>query len=205
MPLKIKDRQFPIKEAAITATLLDPYWIDTYGPEYPRHLLWSLNIDTVPREYDEEQWEPRLHHENLNFALRSWKGLEGKRHCWSEPLDAEGEPEGGIYVFGHEDITEGNLHIGTRRGNHFQVDWKGVCHIYWDDEYGSDVPFELNCTAVFTGIQINCSEKDDERIVAERLSKWIDTGDLQQLPIQYSSHQYESGVGMASAKFIPCT
>ena len=52
--------------------------------------------------------------------------ISGQVVEWHSPLDeANGEPNGGFYVFEHGDIPQGKLQFLGRNGKKFAVHWDG--------------------------------------------------------------------------------
>jgi hypothetical protein len=203
--LKLRNLTFPIAEATITATLVDPHWAAKYAPDGDHRLFWSLDVQAAPLKVQREMWEPRIYHETMHFDIRSWKKLEGQSLQWSKSFDERsGEPNGGFYVFEHGDITRADLRIGARSSTGFVVDWTGRCNVHFDGgEFGADVPFELNATAVFRQIVVNASEKDDDASVRARLAQYLELADLIQQPLELLRHRYEDGVRIAHGVFNP--
>jgi len=46
-----------------------------------------------------------------------------------------------MYVFGHHDIRHCKLAFGRYDGNRVEVQWEGICDVFWDDEFSENVPF----------------------------------------------------------------
>ena len=204
MPLILKNLQFDIEKATISGTISDPYWCDTYNGGLSRGLLWSVDVDAKGQEVDGEFWQPRIYHESLQFPIRHWMDLAGQSVRWNTPFnEATGEPNGGVYVFGHEDIVWATLSFLHREGNTFQLHWEGACNIFWNDEYGETVPFSLDAMASFTGIRVLGSEADNDETMRERLALYLDPDDFIQRPIETTGNQYESGVEMIQTLFEP--
>lgn len=195
---KIKDREFKIYEAKISATILDPYWYEKYGTEFDQEYFWSVSVSAEDRVFDDYSWEPCASIESILLPIRNWHDIENTVHEWKEP-------EGSFTVFGHEDIYEARLEIGQRIGNKFRLNWKGLCDIHWNEEFSERVPFEIECEAVFTGLGANGSEKDTDESVLNRVRKHLDTDNLKQHPIDHKAYKYQSGVGIASSSFAPVT
>jgi len=193
---KIKEREFEIHEARISATILDPYWYEMYGTEYDHKYFWSINVSANNQVFGSYSWAPDASHEDLLLSIRNWHDLENTVYEWKKP-------EGCFTVFGNENITEACIIIGKRKGNKFELSWKGLCDIHWNEEYSENVPFEIECEATFCGAGVNASEKDTDETVLERVSQFFDIHNLKQLPLEQKSYKYQSGVGIASSVFLP--
>lgn len=202
--LKIKDRDFRIKDATIEAFVVDPHWHKKYNSTGASGLHWSLNVQCEREEFDGESWTPSVYFESMVLPISAWTSLEGQQVVWHAPHDTQtGEPNGGFYVFEHGDIPKGRIRIGLREGSNFKIEWDGLCDIYWDDIYKNDVPFSLITQANFKGITVMASEYDSTETVRTRLALYTDVNNLSQGPFTLSKSKYQDGVGMARCEFVP--
>ncbi|MDP4147004.1 MAG: hypothetical protein Q8936_21440 [Bacillota bacterium] len=104
-----------------------------------------------------ESVSPRLYHNNgFRLDVRSWKDIEGLSLKWDSQYNANGEEAGILYVFEHENVTSGTIEFKERSGNKFLVRWKGTANVYWDDEYGEDIPFSFEGEVEFSGVSAHC-------------------------------------------------
>lgn len=89
--------------------------------------LWSVEIETEPREFDGEMWSPRLYHQGLRLQTRADGNLEGASTSWSDKSDgAYPHPElGFMYVFGHHDVYDTTLAFGRMAAEHIELAWDG--------------------------------------------------------------------------------
>ena len=203
MFLVLKDKMFAIKSAEISAAIPDPYWLRTYHPAGDARLFWSLDVE-AEQKTGGEMWEPRAYHENLHFPIRRWKDVVGQAAEWSEPYDEEAnEHNGGFYVFEHGDISRARLRFPERDGVKFRFEWDGVCDVFWDDDYGQDVPFSASGWAEFTGVTVQGSELDTDEMLRDRLAQHLDPRDFVCESVVREGQSYESGVKMARAVFTP--
>jgi hypothetical protein len=115
---------------------------------------WYFECETVREYFDDEVWEPALSHEGLKLAAQRPEQLCGLSTSWAMPYkDGDRNPEyphseiGHIYVFGHDLVHHCTLTFGQIKEGRIEVEWKGLCNIYWDEKYGEDVPFFLQCSA----------------------------------------------------------
>lgn len=192
-----------LESTRLSAAIPDPYWSHTYDPNGDARLFWSLDVD-AECEAEGEMWGPRVYHENLHFPIRRWMEVAGQVVEWSEQYDEEsGEPNGGFYVLEHGDIPRARLSFFERDGTRFRFEWAGVCDVFWDDEFGQDVPFSASGWAEFTGVIVRGSELDTDESLRGRLAEYLDPLDFAQGPLCMDGHCYESGVKMAHAVFRP--
>jgi hypothetical protein len=203
MKLTLRNKMFALKSAKLSAAIPDPYWSRTYGLNEDARLFWSLDVESV-REAEAETWAPRVDHENLHFPIRRWTEVAGQVVEWTERHDGEsGEPNGGFYVVEHHDIPRARLSFFERDGTGFRFEWAGVCDVFWDEEFGEDVPFSVSGRAEFTGVIVLGSESDSDESLRGRLAEYLDPRDFTQGPMCIDGHRYESGVKMAYAVFSP--
>ena len=203
MGLTLRDKAFTLKSAKLSAAIPDPYWSRKYNPTGDARLFWSLDV-AAERETDGEMWGPQIYHQNLHFPIRRWMDVVGQVVEWSSRYEEEsGEPNGGFYVFEHGDIPRARLRFAERNGVSFRFEWDGVCDVFWDDDYGQDVPFSASGCAEFTGVIVQGSESDTDVTLRRRLAEYVDPRDFTQGTLCRDGHCYESGVKMAEAVFAP--
>jgi len=203
MVLILKDKTFAIKNARLSATIPDPYWLRTYHPTGDPRLFWSLEVK-AEEEADGEMSAPLASRENLHFPIRRWVDVVGQIVEWSEPYDEKtGEPNGNFYVFEHGSIARACLTFPERNGVTFRFEWEGACDVFWDEDYGGDVPFSASGWAEFTGVTAYGNESDTSESLRGRLAEYLDPRDFVQGPLLREGHRYESGVKMARAVFTP--
>lgn len=106
-----------------------------------------------------ESVSPRLYHNNgFRIDIKSWKDIEGLSLKWNSQYNANGEEAGTLYVFEHEAVTSGTIEFLERNGKRFLVRWTGTANVYWDDEYGEDVPFSFEGEVEFSGVSAYCDD-----------------------------------------------
>jgi len=204
MSFTLKDLNFDVEKADISAQINDPYWCDKYNHGSGKELFWGVSIDMVTRRIEDTGWSPRIYTGRLRFPTRRWTDLAHHTFEWTTPADAvTGESNGGFYVFEHAEIPQAKLQILDRRDNRFHLLWTGLGNVYWDKKYWENVPFSTEATAVFGDIFVHGSEKDNDNTMRERFAQYLDPADFTQTPIEFEKHTYESGVKMARAIFKP--
>ena len=107
----------------------------------------DLNAETNDDEVEYDLSSIRLYHENgFNTHAATFEALKGKIIELELDPDADEPTAGSLYVLEHEDITKGTIEITDVSENTITIHWSGLANVYWDEQYGEDVPFD----AVFT-------------------------------------------------------
>ncbi|WP_015866261.1 hypothetical protein [Variovorax paradoxus] len=111
--------------------------------------LWSVEIETAPKEFDGELWAPRLYHQGLQLTTHPGGSLEGASTSWRRKSDTDyPHPELGLmYVFGHHDVYDTTLAFGRADAEHIELVWDGLCDVFWSGNFTEAVPFECRCVA----------------------------------------------------------
>lgn len=122
--------------------------LDSANLQYERE-TWILQIDANPKEFDGELWTPSLYHQGLRMSARDPAELQGQSTSWRHKSDRTyHHPELGLmYVFGHHDVYETTLRFGDFIGGNIEVEWSGLCDVFWDDNFKERVPFQCQCLA----------------------------------------------------------
>jgi hypothetical protein len=202
--LLLKDREFELESGTLGASISDPYWSTKYDPKGDPSLCWSLEFKAKGRVFDGERWKPKISCDILRFPIRRWFEIEGQEVSWDSPFEEKsGEPNGNFYVFEHADIAAATLHFVERDKLRFRVTWQGRCNVFWNDEYGEDVPFSLEGWAEFKRVRVKGSERDTEKALRARLESYLYAGDFDEQPMKVGPHSYEDGVKMAEMTFVP--
>ncbi len=205
MTLRIRDRVFRLEAARLWGELPDPHPIGGYAPgdPGPRPLL-ALQIVGAPERFDDDDWQPMAYHDWLSFPSRDRRDLANRRLTWTESIDPEsGAPNGAFYVWQHADIHAAELRFGARNGTALEIEWSGVCDILWDNDlYSAQVPFSAHAQAIFEGVIVRGSGRDDAEAFRARLGAHLDVDDFAQGPI-VASGAYEDGVAIATCTFSP--
>lgn len=123
---------------------------------------------------------------------------------WVTPFVEEtGEGNGGLYVWEHAGMSRAKLSFLERDGVRFRFEWAGVGDVFWDEEYGEDVPFSAAGWAEFTGVYVYGSEYDTTESMRERLATYLEPSDFIDALMELKENWYESGVRMADATYLP--
>jgi hypothetical protein len=199
MQLTLKDRVFEIANATLDAYIVDPHWARKYDPHGYAGLAWALTVDAKEQAFDDDFWEPRISHEELRLPVRRWTELAGQSVTFDP---GAGDDAGTLYIFEHGSISRGTLRILERHGLRFRFEWEGAGDVFYDDEYGADVPFTLHGWATFTNIVVRGSAADTDASIRARLAEYLDPDDFIQHPLQ-PGITYNDGVRSAQATFTP--
>ena len=132
---KLRDLEFSIKKAIIKGTIESGF------------LNCFIEVDMNSIVKDGENWPPRLCHQGLKIKANSWEELPGtKIEYESAYVGKYDHPEiGMLYVFGHEETRKNIIEFGPIENGEICFKWEGVNNVWWDKEYGDDVPFKLDC------------------------------------------------------------
>lgn len=192
--LRLGKLEFEVRGADIYAGYSEPKVNQRAGSGVAEEdFRWYIDINTeygdFVYELDEEELEeldegeefiyesvaPRLYHNN-GFVLEnvaSWKELEGQTLAWESEYNEKGEEAGFLCVFEHEHVTRGVITILKRRGTNFRMRWTGTANVYWNDEYGEDVPFLFEGEVRFTGILAGSDVELTEEEMRAAMQKYI--------------------------------
>jgi hypothetical protein len=129
----LRDRVFRVKRADLTR----------HGD------LWHIEIETEFEEFDGERWAPYLYHQGLRMSALTVADLKGQVTSWRLQTDSTyPHPEvGTMYVFGHHDVRHSTLTFGRYEAGRIELNWEGLCDVFWEGEFSEDVPFRCKCSA----------------------------------------------------------
>jgi hypothetical protein len=108
-----------------------------------------VEIETHQEKFDGELCAPYLYHQGLRIAARNATELQPRTASWQTSSTADYiHPELGImYVFGHHDVHNCALTFGKYDAGRIELSWVGLCDVFWNEEFGNNVPFECRCLA----------------------------------------------------------
>ena len=110
-----------------------------------QNLKMFIDIDakTDNDSIDSELCEIHLYHNNgFEIGGKSLRNLTGKKFEWTKATNRMGEEAGTLYVLEHEEVTSGVIEILGINKETICIKWTGLANIYWNDEFGENVPFE---------------------------------------------------------------
>lgn len=169
--------KFDVENATFAGSFMDVAMSKRMQCDGVEEFSWYIEIDMKEgkfvTEIEEEELEeldedeevfyesvsPRLYHNNgFKLDIKSWKDIAGLSLKWDSQYNKNGEEAGTLYVFEHEYVTSGTIQFLERNGNKFKVKWTGTANVYWNDEYGEDVPFSFEGEVEFSGVNAHCDE-----------------------------------------------
>ncbi len=128
----------------------------------------EVNAETKNQEIDFELRNVSLYHNNgFNTGVQKPKQLENKKFVWDNPNNKKNEEAGYFYVVEHEDVTKGTIEILKVDKNNITIHWSGTVNIFWNSEFGENVPFDTEFTTTIPiqkKYKINALEKDSIKI-----------------------------------------
>ncbi len=152
-------------------------------------------------EYIYESVAPRLYHNNgFELDITSWKDIEGITLNWDSECNEKGEEAGYLYVFEHEDVTKGKIEFLKRNGTQFFVRWSGTANVYWNEEYGADVPFLFEGEVNFDGISAHCDKIKTMDELVPVLQQFVNLDEYK--CVSQDSYKIQKGTSY-SWRFIP--
>lgn len=84
-----------------------------------------------------------LYHNNgFRIGGKTLNKLKGKQFVWDEDYNSNGEEAGTMCVLEHENLSSGTIEILDVTKETIKLKWFGLANIYWNDEFGENVPFE---------------------------------------------------------------
>lgn len=162
--LTIRDRVFDLSSATFGAILSldeDSGW----------RFEWSFEFKTIGRKFDDQTWQPRLYAESLELSLPAPESLPGYTLKVADAYDKYGEPNFSLCVFEHEAVYDVRIDFGYWHGDAIELTLNGLGDVHWDEEYGTAVPLQIECRAVFEGINVFDHSEESAR---SRLSAFYD-------------------------------
>jgi hypothetical protein len=202
--LLICETRFKLRSGTISAYMNDPYWVQTYAPDYPLEPRWCIDLYFEAGELGNDEFEPRVYHESLPINIRSWKQLAGTTYEWKEPFDDSGQANGGLYLCEHGNITEAHLRIESIESTLHRVELVGTFETLLGDELPPELSFNLTSEVRFSGVSVAGSGRESEMDMRARFSKYFDLNDFEEDEIEKQG-RYESGVEVRRVFFRPST
>ena len=179
--LRIKDIEFEVdrKRSNLSA------YIPQQPQDPPERLCWSVEINCVEKEYEKGFWTPMLYVNDLNIDVRDWKQVEGVT------IDKDDEDVAAyLYVLEHEPTRNNLIRFASRIGNVFTVEWTCLADAYWDDDYSSDLPLQLQSQVLFDGVHISWVEADQAGVALakEMVARYLDLKHLEEPDVRGPHH-----------------
>ena len=116
-----------------------------------QHLKMYISIDarTENDQIDELRFVRLYHNSGFDLGGKTIRNLKGKRFEWKKASNWEG---GTLYVLEHEDVTSGVIEILDVTADTIRIKWTGCGNVFWNKEYGKNVPFEAEIETVLPEI-----------------------------------------------------
>jgi len=201
---KLGNSEFEIEKGSFHAYFADDKMNRRMQCEPKNWLSWHIDIQMesgplvteLKNDEEEEDYEevsPYLYHNNgFSLDVRSWKSVEGISKIWEEPYNEDEEEAGTLCVFGHEDVTSGKIEFLKRKGSVFSVRWSGTANVYWDEEYGENVPFEFEGELLFEGVYAGCDRLSNQKELEDAMAEFIDISEFECVSKEH--HKISGGI-----------
>lgn len=122
-------------------------WVSLNYEDTGIHMYIEVNAETRNQEVDFELRNVILYHNNgFDTNVKKPKQLENKKFVWDNPNNEKNEEAGYFYVLEHEDVTKGTIEILKVDKNNVTIRWSGTANIFWNSEFGENVPFDTEFT-----------------------------------------------------------
>ena len=140
MVLKIKDVEYEIVTAYVS--------LRDSAKDY------CMSIDIFARTKDEkiasEIKEVQLYIDAFHTNVHSVEELVHKKFVWDSTENLNQEAAGVLNIIDFEDVTKGTIEVLKVEDHNITIHWNGTGNIYWDNEFGKDVPFDTEFTTEFS-------------------------------------------------------
>lgn len=138
MYFKLKDIDYKITDSSVQLIYEDN--------EIRMYIEVNAETDDENVEYDMRQ--VYLYHNNgFSTGVENSKQLENMKFVWNASENEAGEEAGTCCVQEHEEITKGSIEVLKVTKKDITIRWRGFANVFWNDEYGADVPFDTEFTA----------------------------------------------------------
>lgn len=149
--LKLGSEEFQIKSARLSLIFYDASAMirDFSFLEPIPSLRLFIEIRTLKKPCGYESLAPNLYHNNgISVLVHSWKELEDTTYVWNSNYNERGEEAGYIYITEHESLTSGEIYIGQRKGNTFDLKWTGKVILNINKNLTGEVSIDCSCNAI---------------------------------------------------------
>jgi len=150
--LILKDLDIGVERCSLQGWL---YTDAAYG------LRWSLEVVGKKHGFgDGFDLAPTFFSESLRVAIKDWTAFENTRTEFdastSEDLDG-GLPT--LYLCSYLVLPRSEIRFGKRDGSRFALEWRGTADANFDEEYGSEMPFEIVCQVPFERVEVRFHDR----------------------------------------------
>jgi len=131
-------------------------------------LFIEVNASTNNSNLDFELKKIHLYHNNgFQTGISTIMDLKGKKYSWSSYINENDEEAGYLYILEHEDVTKATIEIIDILKDQMVIRWEGFANVFWNEEFGRDVPFETEFIVKLPKIKkicINAYQKNEFKI-----------------------------------------
>lgn len=128
----------------------------------------EVKASTENTDIDFELKHIYLYHNNgFQTGVSKIKDLKGKTYNWSSYINENDEEAGTLYVLEHEDVTKATIEIIDVSEDQMIIKWEGLANIFWNEEFGKNVPYETEFIVKLPKIKricINAYQKTEFKI-----------------------------------------
>lgn len=135
MYFKLKDIDYNVEKCSIS--------FDVNPSDQKLVMFIEIEAKNTDNSVDAELQEVYLYHNNgFQIGGKTLNKLKGKEFVWNSKHNSNGEEAGTLCVLEHENLTRGIIEIIDITKDTIKIKWTGLANIYWNDEFGENVPFE---------------------------------------------------------------
>ena len=151
--LRIKDRQFDVKDATLSGR------VNASGP-----IHWSINVETHGASFSRELWEPRAYIEQYRSSARSMDEFLGSPIVIKSGSDSGRQPilpgssVACLYVFEHDYTNENSIHLTGNSENGLNMVWQAKCVVHWGKKYGEGLDLHIGTELEFLGFSVDAQD-----------------------------------------------
>ncbi|MBO4701242.1 MAG: hypothetical protein J5625_01135 [Lachnospiraceae bacterium] len=140
MYFKLKDVEYQVISASVR--------LDIIPRNQELKMFIDIEAETDSKELDYELKNVHLYHNNgFQIGGKTLRNLKGKKYEWKKDTNRFGEEAGNLYVLEHEEVTSGVIEIIDVTKEKIAIKWTGFANVFWNDEFGENVPFETEIEA----------------------------------------------------------
>lgn len=107
----------------------------------------DISAETEDETVDYDMSAVHLYHNNgFCTHVSDLQALKGKKFVWERTYNENDEEAGCLCVQEHELLSSGTIEILDIQNNTMTIRWSGLANVYWNEIYGTDVPFDTTFT-----------------------------------------------------------
>ncbi len=142
-------------------------------------MQWDLEVQCAPNSGGAWYgYQPTLSlslFETPQRAFPHWTDLAPRETQWEEKHDTDVTPSGLLYVFEHTPVFQCRAQVSNENGE-LSVTLKGLCDVFYDEAYDTDLKLQLDAPITFRGIWFGRWPESDCR---EDVSRFLDPDDFE--------------------------